>query len=251
MRVLDLGCGKALTSIFLAKEFGVDVMAPPPVDRSRRKLATRQRRRRRRSRLPVEARSPCPALCARLFRRDRVDRCLSVFRHRRALSRYLSRYLRKNGRVGVVVPGLTSELDNGVPEHLLLPQANGKIFWEDDCACFKTADWWSALWRQGGAVDEIETDTLVDGWRYWAEFEHALEQAGKNLFPSDAEALEKDAGRFIGFVRAVAHVPAPDRPTSTTRPGGPNGSQHDKRKSQPCAMALSRRLDSVTSVDSR
>jgi cyclopropane fatty-acyl-phospholipid synthase-like methyltransferase len=212
MRVLDLGCGKALTSIFLAKEFGVDVMAAdlwidPDENWQRVKDAG-------------VADRVCPLKLeahALPFAPGYFDAIVSIDAYQYfgtdvLYLGYLSRYLRKNGRVGVVVPGLTSELDNGVPEHLLLPQANGKIFWEDDCACFKTADWWSALWRQGGAVDEIETDTLVDGWRYWAEFEHALEQAGKNLFPSDAEALEKDAGRFIGFVRAVAHVPAPDRP---------------------------------------
>jgi hypothetical protein len=45
---------------------------------------------------------------------------------------------------------------------------------------------------------------LPDGWRHWRDFERALELAGKNIFPSDAEALEADRGEYIGFIRAVA-----------------------------------------------
>ena len=36
------------------------------------------------------------------------------------------------------------------------------------------------------------------------DFERAIERAGKAHFPSDAEALERDAGRYLGFVRALA-----------------------------------------------
>jgi hypothetical protein len=45
---------------------------------------------------------------------------------------------------------------------------------------------------------------LQDGWRHWRDFEQAVEAAGKSVFPSDAEALERDQGRTIGFVRVVA-----------------------------------------------
>ena len=47
-------------------------------------------------------------------------------------------------------------------------------------------------------------DTLEDGWRLWRDYELAAEQAGKSIFPSDAEALEADGGQHIGFVRVVA-----------------------------------------------
>jgi hypothetical protein len=43
------------------------------------------------------------------------------------------------------------------------------------------------------------------------DFERAVELAGKAHFPSDAEVLERDAGRYVGFVRALAtrtEVPA-------------------------------------------
>lgn len=41
-------------------------------------------------------------------------------------------------------------------------------------------------------------------WRHWRDFENIQEKSEKSVFPSDAEALENDAGRCIGFVRAVA-----------------------------------------------
>ncbi len=42
------------------------------------------------------------------------------------------------------------------------------------------------------------------GWCHWRDFELAVAAAGISPFPSDAEAVERDAGRYLGFVRAVA-----------------------------------------------
>lgn len=58
----------------------------------------------------------------------------------------------------------------------------------------------------------VDASLQPDGWRHWADFERAIERAGKGLFPPEYETLEKDAGRTLGFVRVVAQrtEPAPD-----------------------------------------
>ena len=117
---------------------------------------------------------------------------------------YLTRFLRPEGQIGVVVPGLIRPLEGApIPAHLLEPQANGKSFWEDACCCFHTPTWWREHWARAGLSVRIG-DTLEDGWRHWRDFELAVEKAGKNLFPSDAEALTRDRGETLGFVRLVA-----------------------------------------------
>ena len=93
--------------------------------------------------------------------------------------------------------------ENGVPEHLTRKQSNGQPFWEDECICFHTAEWWRAHWERSNRVEVAVADTLPDGWKYWRDFEIALEGAGKNRFPSVAEALDADEGQYIGFVRVV------------------------------------------------
>lgn len=117
---------------------------------------------------------------------------------------YLSRFLRPGGTIGVVVPGLMQPLAGAPPEHLTSPQRNGACFWEDECACFATVDEWRDRWTRCSRVTLRLADTLPDGWRHWRDFERALERAGKNQFPSVAEALDADQGQFLGFVRLVA-----------------------------------------------
>ena len=88
MRVLDLGCGKAISSIFLAREFGVQVVAADLWIEPTRECAAHRGGRGRgpgRARL---CRSPCLAVRARFLRRDRQLRCLPVFRNRRSVSRH-------------------------------------------------------------------------------------------------------------------------------------------------------------------
>jgi len=203
MRVLDLGCGRGLTSIFLAKEFGVKVWAADlwitPENNSARAEAAGVAD----LVFPLRAEAHALPFAAGFF-----DAVVSVdayhyFGTDVLYLGYLSRFLRPEGLLGIVVPGLMQEITE-VPGHLSRQQANGKVFWEDECWSFKTADWWYEHWSRSGRVSDIRVDTLKEGWRHWAEFERLLEASGKSVFPSDTEALENDKGSHIGFVRAVA-----------------------------------------------
>ena len=204
MRVLDLGCGRAMTSVFLARERGVRVWAAD--------LWISPDHNWRRANEGGVADLVCPVRAeahALPFAQSFFDAIVSVdsyqyFGTDDLYLSYLSGFLRPGGVVGIVVPGLVREIGDQVPEHLTRPQANGKVFWEDACACFHSADWWHGLWSRSSRVEDVRTDTLPDGWRHWRDFERALELAGKQLFPSDAEALERDQGRTIALVRAVA-----------------------------------------------
>jgi SAM-dependent methyltransferase len=204
MRVLDLGCGSAMTSIFLAKEYGAQVWAAdlwvdPDENWQRVRDAGLSDRI-----CPVKAEAHALPFAAEFF-----DALLSVdsyqyFGTDELYLGYASRFVKPGGAVGIVVPALMRDFDGGIPEHLTKPQAHGAPFWEDECICFRTLPWWRALWERSNRVEIAVADTLTDGWRHWHDFERELERSGKNPFPSCAEALEADAGRYLGFVRMIA-----------------------------------------------
>jgi hypothetical protein len=102
------------------------------------------------------------------------------------------------------VPGLMRGFEKGVPGHLTRAQSNGAAFWEEGCVSFMTLERWRELWENSSRVDVKVADTLAEGWRYWRDFELALEQTSKSLFPSVVEALNADQGRYIGFIRLIA-----------------------------------------------
>jgi SAM-dependent methyltransferase len=204
MRILDLGCGRAMSSIFLAKEHGARVWAAD--------LWMGPDGNWQRSAEAGVADRVCPMRVeahALPFAQGFFDAVVSVdayhyFGTDELYLGYLAGFVRPGGLLGVVVPGLVQELGGGVPSHLAAPQANGKRFWEDECASFKTAAWWDGLWRRSGRVEDVAAELQPDGWRHWRDFERALELSGKGRFPSDAEAIDRDGGRYLGFVRVRA-----------------------------------------------
>ncbi|WP_084301980.1 SAM-dependent methyltransferase [Desulfonatronovibrio hydrogenovorans] len=202
-RILDLGCGRAMTSIFLAREFKARVWAADlwisPENNYKRVVESGV------DDLVFPIRAEAHALP---FAQGFFDGVVSVDAYQYfgtdvLYLSYLSRFVRPGGFVGIVVPGLTREMDT-IPRHLAEPQPSGKIFWEDACRSFKTAEWWMRHWVDDPSVTEVRTDVLKDGWRHWRDFEAALELSGKNIFPSDAHALDQDQGQYIGFIRARA-----------------------------------------------
>jgi cyclopropane fatty-acyl-phospholipid synthase-like methyltransferase len=204
MRVLDLGCGRAISSVFLAAEFGVRVWAVDlwvgPDQNWRRVVEAGV------DRLVCPLRAEAHALPFAHGFFDAVV-CIDAYAYFGTDDLYLSYlagFLRPGGIIGVVVPGLTQSIEGQPPAHLTEPQANGKRFWEDECRCFHTTDWWLKHWSSSRYVAQVEADLLPDGWRHWRDFEKAVELAGKGYFPSDEEALDRDRGRYLGFVRLTA-----------------------------------------------
>jgi cyclopropane fatty-acyl-phospholipid synthase-like methyltransferase len=205
MRVLDLGCGKAMTSIFLAREFALQVFAADlwmsPDGNWRRIVEAGVADRI----CPLKLESHALPFAGGFF-----DAVVSVdsyqyFGTDELYLNYLGRFVRPGGLLGVVVPGLTRAVGSALPAHLVSPQSNGKVFWEDECRSFKTAGFWRELWERNVVVEQVVVDTQPDGWRHWRDFERALEATGRNRpFPSDAEALDCDQGSTIGFHRLVA-----------------------------------------------
>lgn len=205
-RVLDLGCGKALTSIFLAREYGVRVTAADlwitPSDNWAR----------------IQA-AGCEELITPIFAEAHdlpfadgyFDAIVSIdayhyFGTDDLYLDYVARFLRPGGTIGVVVPGAVEELDD-IPEHLA-------SYWEPGFWSFHSAQWWQRLWSRSGSVTKISADLLEDGWKDWALWSETCVEVSDSEFVRqygrrDADMVRFDAGRTFGFIRLVGHARAP------------------------------------------
>ena len=204
MRVLDMGCGKALSSVFLAREFGVQVWAndlwiKPTENWARIREARLQDRV-----FPIRAEAHSLPYAEGFF-----DGIVSVdsynyFGTDDLYLGYFVKLVKAGGQIGIVVPGLTREFHGPVPEHLVRLQASGGVFWGQECWSIHTAEWWRHLWERTGLVEIEVAEAMPDGWALWLQWERAVDAAGGKQFPSDIEVLEADGGRYLGFVRMVA-----------------------------------------------
>jgi SAM-dependent methyltransferase len=192
MRVLDLGCGRATSSIFLHRELGVQVWA---VDRWH--SATENGRRIRDAGaadgvFPIHADARALPFAAGFF--DAVV-SIDAFVYFGTDDLYLpdvARFVEPGGIVAIAGAGLTRELDGVVPEHL-------REWWEPAHWCLHSAGWWKRHWERTGILDVERADTLPGGWELWLEWQRLVAPGNR----PEIEALEADAGRFLGYVRAV------------------------------------------------
>ncbi|MGZ5933449.1 MAG: SAM-dependent methyltransferase [Rhizomicrobium sp.] len=204
MRVLDLGCGKAISSIFLATEFAVQVTAADlwikPGENARRietaGVADRV--------FPVYAEAH-----ALPFAEEQFDAIVSLdaFQYFGTDDLYLgtiSKFLKPGGRIGIVCPGLAHEIVD-VPEHL-------KPWWEWDFCCFHSPDWWRHHWAKTGLVQVETADWMEDGHALWLDWYRAVVPLLTGFHAkSSADGiamLEADAEKLFGFTRVVARKSA-------------------------------------------
>src|SRR4051794_28597244 len=154
MRVLDLGCGRALSSVFLRREFGVEVWAADlwidPAENLQRVrdagLADGV--------YPVRADARSLPFAAGFF--DAIVSIDSFFYYGTddLYLNYLARLVKPGGPIGIAQAGLMWEVDGPVPDHL-------RTWWDQDRPwCLHSAGWWRRHWARTGILDVTVADAL-------------------------------------------------------------------------------------------
>jgi len=204
MRVLDLGCGKALSSVFLAREWGVRVWAADlwiaPTENWARVCEAGLEN----LVYPVYTEAHTLPFAHGFFDAIVAVDSYAYFGTDDLYLGYLKDFVKPGGQIGVVVPGLMQEFENGVPEHLTRRQESGGVFWGPDCWSYHTSEWWRTHWQRTELVDVECADTLPDGAELWLHWDRVVQASGRAHFPSDEETLVADGGRYLGFLRMIA-----------------------------------------------
>jgi SAM-dependent methyltransferase len=193
MRVLDLGCGRAMSSIFLRREFGVEVWAADLWFNPAENLQRVRDAGVPDGVFPIRADARALPFAAEFF--DAVVSIDSYFYFGTddMYLPYLARLVKPGGLIAMAGAGVMSEIDSDVPVHL-------QAWWaQDQPWCLHSAAWWRRHWARTGILDVEVADALPDGWRYWVDWLRVI--APDNT--TEIRALEADAGAYLGYVRAV------------------------------------------------
>ncbi|MGC8486712.1 MAG: SAM-dependent methyltransferase [Clostridia bacterium] len=202
---LDMGCGRAVSSIFLAREFDVQVFA---VDLW---IAASDNWQRVKEAgldgqvIPIHADAHSLPFAEGFFDAAVSLDAYHYFGTDDLYTSYFARFRRPGGQVGIVSPGLRQEFgEAGVPVHL-------RPYWEPEFHSFHSPAWWRTHFEQSGTFRVERADLVAGGADHWLTWLDVCVRAGYPAPPEEAEMLRADAGRVLGFTRLVGRRRDPAR----------------------------------------
>jgi len=198
MRVLDLGCGKGMTSVFLAREFGVHVYAVDLWEAPDEKWENAKAFNVEHLITPVYADANNLPFAQGFF--DAII-CVDAYIYFGADEAFLGKlikFLRTGGQLGMIVPGYNNDISAGIPDYI--PGFLGDELWT-----WHTLAWWRDLWEKDGLVSLDVADTLPNACDLWLRWDTSLITYGMNgNWPDETDDFRMDNGDYIGFIRMVA-----------------------------------------------
>ncbi len=192
MRVLDLGCGRAASSIFFRREFGVEVWATDLWFSASENLQRIRDAGVADGVFPIHADARSLPFAAEFF-----DAVISIdsfvyYGTDDLYLNYLARFVKEDAQLGFAGAGLMQEIKGTVPDHL-------QQWWTPELWCLHSAKWWRRHWERTGIIEIEVADTMIDGWRRWLDWQRVI--APDN--DVEIKALEADEGQYLGYVRVV------------------------------------------------
>ena len=193
MRILDLGCGRALSSIFLHREFGAQVWATDLWYGATENIQRIRDAGCDNSVFPMRADARSLPFSEGFFDAIVAIDSFMFYGTDDLYLNYLARFLKPGGLVAIAQAGFQDELGESVPAHL-------REWWMAEMPyCLHSADWWRHHWQRSGIVDVSLADTMPNGWHYWRDWMQLIAPGNK----TELDALEADAGQHFGYVRVV------------------------------------------------
>lgn len=194
MRVLDLGCGRAASSIFLCREFQLQVWAVDlwfSVSENMQRIRDAGVEDRV---FPIHANARSLPFAAEFFDAIISIDSFSYYGTDDLYLNYLARFLKPSGVIGIAGAGLIKEIHESVPRHL-------QEWWNQENWCLHSANWWRKHWERTGIVDVTSADIMHDGWKVWLNWLETV--APDNQLEIDT--IKADAGNYLGYVRTIGH----------------------------------------------
>jgi cyclopropane fatty-acyl-phospholipid synthase-like methyltransferase len=193
MRILDLGCGRAMSSVFLHREFGVEVWATDLWFSASDNLQCIRDAGVSRGVYPIHAEAHALPFATEFFDAVVSIDSFQYYGTDDTYTHYIARFVKPGGVIAIASPGLTREFDGEVP-----PALQG--WWERNMACLHTHAWWQRHWERSGVLQVTGADSMSDAWQLWLEWQRIIAPDNR----AEIAALEKDRGDNLTYIRAVA-----------------------------------------------
>lgn len=197
MRVLDLGCGKAISSVFLATEFGVQVWAVDEAISATENLERIKEGRCEDKVFPLEADARALPFPEAYFDAVLVVDSYTYFGTDEKYLPYICKFLKPDGVIAIADVCLTQEIESpqAVPRFL---QKDYPQYWY----YVHSVAWWQKLWEKTGLVtitcaEELPGKELV-------RQEYIRYFKGKHHQDAFARAVARDKHGLISFFRLIA-----------------------------------------------
>ncbi|HBC94530.1 MAG TPA: SAM-dependent methyltransferase [Pelotomaculum sp.] len=193
--VLDLGCGKGITSIFLAQEYRVKVFAADLwISPSENKKRFNEMGLTSHQIIPIKAEAHDLPFAEEFF-----DTVVSIDSYhyfgldKNYLGQHLLPLVKHGGHILIVVPGLKRDIHHNIPQEMLLSWSAEDIQTLHDAAC------WSQIIESTPGAEILLTEELTgfdECWNDWlaCDNEYAL---------NDRKAMKAGAGKYMNLLAMV------------------------------------------------
>ncbi|HSW57966.1 MAG TPA: methyltransferase domain-containing protein [Dehalococcoidales bacterium] len=213
MVVLDMGCGKAITSLFLAQEFGCTVFANDLWISPEENLKRIAEYRLNQKVFPIQAEAHALPYARGQFGAIVCIDAYQYFGTDDLYLKYFSGFLKPGGQIGIVVPGWSKSLE-------VQDFCKSDRFDSSDFTCFHTLEWWRRHWRRSGMVKLNKTGYLPNAKEIWRDSTLAMYHTKKllrqaeNISPEeiqkeldfwkdDIDFLEQDKNDVVSILRLI------------------------------------------------